>query len=111
MYSSFQNTFSPDSPQLTTFAVETSIQFRYARTRVHLEAVNPSTEPQQFPFSLTLPETAFVMNMSLTYDGEQHIARVEEKKVAEKQFQDAVNAGKTAAQVLLLLLGVLNFLK
>merc|ERR1719341_1834126 len=54
---------------------------------------NPSSEPQEVTFEIRLPEKAFIHGFSMTVDGEEHVARVEEKAQARETYDSAIEVG------------------
>jgi len=80
-------------PIITKFHVTSKIQLRYASTEVLSHMRNPSSEPQEVTFEIRLPEKAFIHGFSMTVDGEEHVARVEEKAQARETYDSAIEVG------------------
>ena len=61
---------------------------------------NPNSEPQEVTFSMVLPDSAFVSNFSMILnDGNEFVAKVEEKKKAQEIFDAAKNRQSAAGIV------------
>jgi len=86
-------------PTLTKFHVTSKIQLRYASTEVLSEMRNPSSQPQEVTFEIRLPEKAFIHGFSMTVDGEEHVATVEEKAQARETYDSAREVGIGAGLV------------
>ena len=73
--------------------------FRFAHTTVESYLKNPSPNSREVTFSMILPDTAFVSNFSMILkDGEEFVAKVEEKTKA-KQIYDAALKQDSAAGI------------
>ncbi|KAJ4439313.1 hypothetical protein ANN_07435 [Periplaneta americana] len=80
-------------------SVRSDIKYRYARTVVYSKMGNPANSSNQATFSVTLPDTAFITGFFLEMDGKKYEAYIKKKEQAEKEYQDALEAGNTAAHV------------
>ena len=79
--------------------METRIQFRYAITTVTSQVKNPGTEARRAEFSMIIPDTAFISNMSMVIKGEEYVSSVQEKKEAQATFDEAISKGFAAGLV------------
>merc|ERR1712038_1697059 len=84
---------------ISNFHVETKIQFRYAVTTVTSLVKNPGTEARRAEFSMIIPDTAFISNMSMVIKGEEYVSSVQEKKEAQATFDEAISKGFAAGLV------------
>ena len=90
-----------DDPPLTItkFHVNTTIRFRYAITTVTSYVKNPGTEAKKADFSMIIPDTAFISNMSMIIKDKEYVAEVKEKEEAKEKFEEAVASGDGAGLV------------
>jgi len=90
-----------EEPELiiSKFHVDTKIQFRYAVTTVTSLVKNPGTEARRAEFSMIIPDTAFISNMSMVIKGEEYVSSVQEKKEAQATFDEAISKGFAAGLV------------
>jgi len=90
-----------EEPELiiSKFHVDTRIQFRYAITTVTSQVKNPGTEARRAEFSMIIPDTAFISNMSMVIKGEEYVSSVQEKKEAQATFDEAISKGFAAGLV------------
>ncbi|EFX86738.1 hypothetical protein DAPPUDRAFT_307863 [Daphnia pulex] len=81
--------------------IVSDIRLRYASTKVTSKVSNPSSKAQEATFHVVLPETAFISGflMYKEIDGKEYKASVKEKEKAQEEYQSAVDAGQSAAQV------------
>ena len=66
---------------------------RYARTVVTSYMKNPYTQAQTAEFSMEIPESAFISNMSMIIRDKEYVAKVEEKSKARSKYLEAVEMG------------------
>merc|ERR1711936_283571 len=84
---------------VTKFHVNTIIRFRYAITTVTSYIKNPGTEAKKADFIMTIPDTAFISNMSMTIKEKEYVSEVKEKAEAKEEFEEAVVNGAGAGLV------------
>lgn len=90
----------PDRPPIITqFHVRSDVQFRYAKTVAESYVKNPNAAAAEVAFELVLPDTAFVSNFSMLIDEVEYVAKVDEKKEAQKTYDREVAAGNNAGIV------------
>eukprot|EP00092_Neocalanus_flemingeri_P031159 GFUD01033850.1.p1 GENE.GFUD01033850.1~~GFUD01033850.1.p1 ORF type:complete len:834 (-),score=234.91 GFUD01033850.1:1233-3734(-) len=85
--------------EITKFHVNSTIQFRYARTQVVSHVKNPGTAPNKADFTVVIPDSAFISNFSMIIKGVEYVAEVKEKEEAKKDFDEAVSDGRGAGIV------------
>merc|ERR1719495_2984612 len=85
--------------EITKFHINSTIQFRYARTHVVSQVKNPGTAPNNADFTIILPDSAFISNFSMIIKEVEYVAEVKEKEEAKKTFDEAVSDGKGAGIV------------
>ncbi|KAG8225182.1 hypothetical protein J437_LFUL001309 [Ladona fulva] len=92
---------SPDSsgPEVYSLHVKSDIKYRYATTLVTSRVVNRGSKAAEASFQFVLPENAFVSGFLIEVKGKVYKAYVKEKEEANKEYQEAVAHGQTAAQV------------
>jgi len=73
--------------QISKFHVNTSIQMRYAVTKVEAHMKNPNAESCQAFFNMYIPEEAFISDFRMTIKNETFVAKVETKEQAKKIFE------------------------
>lgn len=86
-------------PIITQFHVRSDIQFRYAKTMAESYVKNPNNIASEVAFELVLPDDAFVSNFSMLIDGEEYVAKVDEKEEAQETYDKEVAAGNNAGIV------------
>ena len=69
---------------------------RYATTLVTSEVRNPELEAREVFLSVILPDTAFISRFAIELGGQLFVAFVKEKEEAWREYQSAVDKGKTA---------------
>ena len=84
---------------ITKFHVNTTIKFRYAITTVTSYVKNPGTEAKKAEFSMTIPDTAFISNMSMIIKDKEYVSEVKGKEEAKEKFEEAVASGDGAGLV------------
>merc|ERR1711879_57099 len=77
------------SANITSYHVNTKIQFRYAITEIEVGLKNFAIQDQDAVFELFIPKTAFVSNFSLEINGKDYLAKVQEKNIAKKVFENS----------------------
>jgi len=80
-----------------TQRVNVLIDNGYVVTNVSQEFYNPHDYPVQGTYLFAIPEEAFISNFSLTLKGVKHYGTILPRKQAREQYQEAVEAGRTAA--------------
>ncbi|XP_046639003.1 inter-alpha-trypsin inhibitor heavy chain H4-like [Daphnia pulicaria] len=86
-------------PRIYFMDIVSDIRLRYASTKVTSKVSNPSRKAQEATFHVVLPETAFISGFLMEIDGKEYRASVKEKEKAQEEYQSAVDAGQSAAQV------------
>jgi len=84
---------------ITKFHVNTTIKFRYAITTVTSYVKNPGTKAKKAEFSMTIPDTAFISNMSMIIKDKEYESEVKGKEEAREKFKEAVASGDGAGLV------------
>ncbi|XP_021926136.1 inter-alpha-trypsin inhibitor heavy chain H3-like isoform X2 [Zootermopsis nevadensis] len=79
--------------------VLSDIKHRYARTVVYSRIENTGDTSDQALFRVTLPDTAFITKFLMEIDGKVYEAHIKKKVQAEKEYQEALESGHTAAHV------------
>jgi len=69
----------------------------YVITNVSQEFYNPHDYPVQGTYLFAIPEEAFISNFSLTLGGVKHYGTILPREQAREEYQEAVEAGRTAA--------------
>merc|ERR1719367_2342165 len=85
--------------EISKFHIETKVQFRYARTVVTSHVKNPDTKAQKADFSMIIPDTAFISNMSMIIKNKTFVSEVKDKDEAKDTFEEAVQGGYAASLV------------
>ncbi|KAJ9587865.1 hypothetical protein L9F63_018699 [Diploptera punctata] len=86
-------------PYMHYFHVESDIKYRYAKTLATTRIENPANVAQEVSFTAVLPDTAYISGFNMEVDGKVYVAYVKEKEAAQKEYDDAVEHGQTAGQV------------
>lgn len=86
-------------PIISRFHINSNIQFRYARTSVESHFQNPSLTSQEVTFTAIIPNSAYISNFSMAFDGEEYVATVAAKEEARRVYEEAVTAGRGAGLV------------
>jgi len=84
---------------ITKLHVQSSIQFRYARTVVESKMKNFGKLPGEAEFRAIIPDKAFISNFSMVLKGVEYVAEVKEKEEAAQIFEDSVALGQGAGLV------------
>ncbi|XP_068085531.1 inter-alpha-trypsin inhibitor heavy chain H3 [Anabrus simplex] len=79
--------------------IRSRVQHRYATTVVYTKVANLGSKAQEVRFTLVIPERAFISAFLIKVNDTVYKAEVKEKKEAEKEYNDAVKGGQTAAHV------------
>ena len=82
--------------EISQFHVNSTIQFRYARTKVFSHFKNPGTAPNKAKFTMVIPDSAFISNFSMIIKEVEYVAEVKEKEEAKQTFDEAVSTGRGA---------------
>ncbi|MFQ5820737.1 MAG: VIT domain-containing protein [Candidatus Heimdallarchaeota archaeon] len=82
---------------IRTQRVNVLIDNGYVVTNVSQEFYNPHDVAVQGTYLFAIPEEAFISNFSLTLDGVKYYGTILPRDQAEEQYQEAVEAGRTAA--------------
>ncbi|KAJ9587868.1 hypothetical protein L9F63_018702, partial [Diploptera punctata] len=90
-----------EKPYMHYFHIESDIKYRYATTLATTRIENPANVAQEVSFTAVLPDTAFISGFNMEVDGKVYEAYVKEKEEAQKDYDNAVKQGQTAAQVAL----------
>lgn len=86
-------------PRIYFMEIVSDIRLRYASTKVTSKVANPADKAQEATFHVVLPDTAFISSFLMEIDGKVYKASVKEKEEAQTDYQNAVDAGLSAAQV------------
>jgi len=89
----------PSVLEISKFHINTNIQFRYARTVVTSHVKNPDTEAHKADFSMIIPDSAFISNMSMIIKNKTYVSEVKDKDAAKDTYEEAVVRGYTASLV------------
>ena len=71
---------------------------RYATTLVTSGVRNPEPEAREIFLTVILPDTAFISRFAIEVEGQLFVAFVKEKEDAWREYQEAVQTGKTAGE-------------
>ena len=71
---------------------------RYATTLLTSEVHNPEPEAREIFLTVILPDTAFISRFAIEVSGQLFVAFVKEKEEAWRQYQSAVEKGRTAGR-------------
>lgn len=72
---------------------------RYATTLVTSEVHNPEPGAREIFLTVILPDTAFISRFAIEVSGQLFVAFVKEKEAAWREYQSAVEKGRTAGTV------------
>ena len=81
---------------IRTQQVNVLIDNGYVVTNVSQEFYNPHDVAVQGTYLFAIPEEAFISNFSLTIEGVKHYGTILPREQAKEQYQEAVEAGRTA---------------
>ena len=84
---------TPDFSQLPP-----SSCYRYATTLVTSEVHNPEPGAREIFMTVILPDTAFISRFAIEVSGQLFVAFVKEKEEAWREYQSAVEKGRTAGE-------------
>ncbi len=87
----------PEILPVRTQRVNVLIDNGYVITNVSQEFYNPHDYPVQGTYLFAIPEEAFISNFSLTLSGIKHYGTILPREQAREEYQEAVEAGRTAA--------------
>ena len=57
-------------------------------------SMNPSMNSQEVTFTAIIPNSAFISNFSMVFDGVEYVATVAAKEEAKRVYEEAVTAGQ-----------------
>ena len=60
---------------------------------------NPEPEAREIFLTVILPDTAFISRFAIEVEGQLFVAFVKEKEDAWREYQEAVQTGKTAGTI------------
>nr|XP_022300432.1 inter-alpha-trypsin inhibitor heavy chain H3-like isoform X2 [Crassostrea virginica] len=86
-------------PSIYYLHVISDIRFRFATTLVTSKIANPANTSQEVRFDVTLPDEAFISDFQMEIGGKIYPGEVNEKKVAQKRYDEAKKKGQSAGQV------------
>ena len=75
--------------EITRFYVNTTIQMRYAITKVEMAVQNTASEATEVVFDMYIPGEAFVSNFTMDIKGQTYVAKVETKKEAKEIYDNS----------------------
>lgn len=87
----------PEILPVRTQRVNVLIENGYVKTNVSQEFLNPYDYPVQGTYLFAIPEDAFISNFSLALGGVKHYGTILPREQAREEYQEAVEAGRTAA--------------
>lgn len=87
------------APEVYSLHVRSDVKYRYATTLVTSRVVNRGHKAAEVAFQFVLPENAFVSGFLIEVKGKVYKAYVKEKEEANREYQEAIEHGHTAAQV------------
>ncbi|KAH0516323.1 Inter alpha-trypsin inhibitor, heavy chain 4 [Microtus ochrogaster] len=82
-----------------SLTVDSQVSSRFAHTVVTSRVVNRADAAREATFQLELPRKAFITNFSMVIDGVTYPGTVQDKAVAQEQYQAAVGRGESAGLV------------
>lgn len=86
-------------PEITSLHIYSDITFRFATTTVTSRIKNVDMKSREAIFDVTLPNEAFITNLTLEIDGKVIIGEIKEKEVARKQYEAAQQRGESAGYI------------
>ncbi|KAK7110730.1 inter-alpha-trypsin inhibitor heavy chain H2-like [Littorina saxatilis] len=88
------------SVRVKKFHVTSKLSSRFATVTIESEVVNvDQSRSREISFQVQVPEAAFLSNFSMVVDGEKHEAQVQEKRTAERRYEEAKEKKQTAGHV------------
>ncbi|WAR26685.1 ITIH6-like protein [Mya arenaria] len=85
--------------KITSLHVDSEIQFRYATTKVTSRLKNPRDQKSEALFDVTLPNEAFITNLTLEVDGNVMVGEIQGREEARRRYEAARDQGQTAGHV------------
>ena len=86
-------------PDIAEFLITSRVESRFATVVVFSRVKNKNKSSKEASFVVQIPETAFISKFSMVINGTTHLAKVYEKKEAQKKYDDAKKQGQSAGQV------------
>ncbi|XP_060571367.1 inter-alpha-trypsin inhibitor heavy chain H3-like [Ruditapes philippinarum] len=86
-------------PEIHSLHIHSDIRYRYATTTVTSRIKNVDSKSREANFDVTLPNEAFITNMTLEIDGKIIVGEIKEKETAKKQYQAAQQRGESAGYI------------
>ena len=80
-------------------AINVNIDNSFASTEVSFQVENTGSSDQEMVFQIEIPQDAFFTNLSINYDGTKFYGQVKETEVAQQEYDDAVESGKSAIKL------------
>ncbi|XP_052780351.1 inter-alpha-trypsin inhibitor heavy chain H6-like isoform X2 [Mya arenaria] len=85
--------------EITSLHVDSDIQFRYATTQVTSRLKNPLDQKSEALFDVTLPNEAFITNLTLEVDGHVMVGEIQGREEAKRRYEAARDRGQTAGHI------------
>lgn len=86
-------------PEISSLHIYSDIKYRFATTRVISRIKNVDVASREAIFDVTLPNEAFITNLTLEIDGKVIVGEIKEKEVAKQQYEAAKQRGESAGYI------------
>ncbi|KAJ8913538.1 hypothetical protein NQ315_017089 [Exocentrus adspersus] len=88
-----------DGLKMYEMDIKASISNRFAKTTITCKIQNSNKIPKEAPFSVVLPEAAFITEFVMTIRGKSYKSYIKEKEEAKAIYNEALAEGKSAGIV------------
>ena len=79
--------------------VDVRIENAFATTTIAFEIENTGTTDEEMELTFSIPDGAFLVNLSAEMNGTSYNGQVKEDEVAQQEYEEAVESGKTAIKI------------
>jgi len=85
--------------KVTAPSITVNIDDSFVRVTTSLTLEHTGAGSHEYQYGISIPDDAFLTNLSAEMNGSVYYGQVKEDSVAQKEFDDAVESGKTAIKI------------
>ncbi|XP_052285605.1 inter-alpha-trypsin inhibitor heavy chain H3-like isoform X2 [Dreissena polymorpha] len=88
-----------EKPEITFLHIDSDVKYRFATTKVSSRLKNRLDQTTEALIDVTLPNEAFITNLTLEIDGRIVVGQIKEKEVAKQEYEQAKAQGQSAGYI------------
>ncbi|KAH3816258.1 inter-alpha-trypsin inhibitor heavy chain H4-like [Dreissena polymorpha] len=86
-------------PEITFLHIDSDVKYRFATTKVSSRLKNPRNQTTEAIIDVTLPNEAFITNLTLEIEERIVVGEIKKKDVAKQEYEQAKAQGQSAGYI------------